>query len=270
MEAEHTHIADHPVIRFGRGDRSLVIIPGLNDSLQGDDPSRFTRLLLERYYMRSFAKEFDVYVVSRPRELSEKVTTRDLAADYATVLEELGQTDVVGMSMGGLIGQYLGIDHPENIRNLVVGLAGTTLSERGHELVMEWREAAKDGRWAEVYLGTIESTYSSPSKRAVYGALFKLPGMVKSPPYPVDFVNSANACLNHNSTDECEKITPPTLVLGGEKDVLFDAENLRTMARKLPNGKHRILDGTGHGAFEERRSEFSTAITSFLTNSGKK
>ena len=49
METEHTHIADHPVIRFGQGDRSLVIIPGLNDALQGDESSRFTRLLLEQF-----------------------------------------------------------------------------------------------------------------------------------------------------------------------------------------------------------------------------
>ena len=267
METERTRIADHPVIRFGQGDRSLVIIPGLNDSLQGDKPSRFTRLLLERHYMRAFVEEFDVYVVGRPRELPEDVTTRDLAADYATVLAELGEADVVGMSMGGLIGQYLGIEHSENVRNLVVALAGPTLSEQGQGLVTEWMEAGQDGRWEDVYLGTVESTYSSASKRTVYGALFKLPGVVNTPPYPNDFIRSAQACLNHDSTDRLERITTPTLVLGGEQDALFDAEDLREMAAILPNGRLCIIEGTGHGAFEERRSEFTTAITSFLTDS---
>ena len=267
METERTRIADHPVIRFGQGDRSLVIIPGLNDSLQGDKPSRFTRLLLERHYMRAFAEKFNVYVVSRPRELPEDVTTRDLAADYATVLAELGEADVVGMSMGGLIGQYLGIEHSEHVRNLVVALAGPTLSEQGRDLVTEWMEAGQDGRWEDVYLGTVESTYSSASKRTVYGALFKLPGVVNTPPYPNDFIRSAQACLNHDSTDRLERITTPTLVLGGEQDALFDAEDLREMAAILPNGRLCIIEGTGHGAFEERRSEFTTAITSFLTDS---
>lgn len=264
METEQTRIAAHPVIRFGEGDRRLVILPGLSDAFQGEDPSRLTRLLLERYYMRAFAEDFDVYVVSRPRELQDGVTTRGLAAGYADVLEETGPADVLGMSMGGLIAQYLGIDHPENVETLVISLAGPTLSATGRSHVSEWVEAAKSGNWAEVYLGTVESTYSSASKRAVYGAMVKLPGVVREPPYPDDFTRSAQACLDHDATSELTDLQVPTLVLGGEEDVLFDAEALRDMAATLPDGKARILEGTGHGAFEEQRREFSRAVLQFL------
>lgn len=267
METDQAEIDDHPVIRFGDGDRRLVIIPGLNDALQGEEPSRVMRLLLERYYMRAFASEFDVYVVSRPRDLPEGVTTRELAADYADVLEKIGTADVLGMSMGGLIGQYLGIDHPETLRNLVLALAGPRLSDSGRAHISEWLEAARSGNWAEVYLGTVESTYSSASKRAVYGAMFKLPGIVREPPYPDDFIRSAQACLDHDATDELEDLETRTLVLGGEQDVLFDAETLQEMAASLPNGDSTILEGTGHGAFAERRQEFTRAVTEYLERS---
>jgi pimeloyl-ACP methyl ester carboxylesterase len=264
MGTERTRIAGHPVIRFGDGERRLVIVPGLSDALQDGDPSRLTRLLLERYYMRAFAEEFDVYVVSRPRNLPEGVSTRDLAAGYVDVLGAVGTADVLGMSMGGLIVQYLGIDQPEELQNLVVALAGPTLSDRGRTLVSEWVEAATAGRWADVFLGTVESTYTSASKRAVYGALFKLPGIVRAPPHPDDFIRSAQACLDHDVTDELGGIETRTLVLGGEQDVLFDAEDLRQMAATLPNGESRIREGTGHGAFEERRREFTQATLGFL------
>lgn len=267
MEADRTRIAGHPVIRFGGGDRRLVIIPGLSDALQGEDPSRLTRLLLERYYMRAFAEKFDVYVVSRPRELPDGVTTRELAAGYADVLGELGNTDVLGISMGGLIAQYLGIDHTERVDNLVVALAGPRLSESGRARVTEWIDAAQAGRWADVYLGTIESTYSSSSKRAVYGAMLKLPGVAREPSFPADFVNSAQACLDHDASDELGDIETRTLVLGGEEDVLFDADSLREMGARLQKGEVTILDATGHGAFEERRSEFTQAVVSFLQQS---
>ena len=262
-----TRIADHPTVRFGDGDHPLVIIPGLSDALQGDETPRFVRLLLERYYMRALADDFDVYIVSRPRELAEGVTTRELAAGYGSVLSEIGPADVLGMSMGGLITQYLAIDHPENVRNLVIALAGPHLSPSGREVLTEWREAACDGRWGEVHLSTVDATYSSAGKRAAYGALLKLPGVIKKPPYPDDFINSAQACLDHDSGDELAESDSRTLVLGGQHDVLFDASDLRWMAETIPNAEARILEDTGHGAFEERRRAFSDAITSFLLDS---
>lgn len=257
-------IAGHPTVRFGRGDRKLVIIPGLSDALQGEDPSRFVRLLLERYYMRAFADDYDVYIVSRPRGLPEDVTTRDLAAGYASVLDELGGADVLGMSMGGLIAQYIGSDHPDNAGKLVLALAGPHLSEAGMEHVSSWRDSAREGRWSEVYLGSVETTYSSAGARAVYGALLRLPGIVKEPPYPTDFEISAQACLDHDSTGDLISIEPATLILGGELDELFDADDLRSMGETIPNATVHILENTGHGAFEERRKAFNDTIDGFL------
>lgn len=266
METELTTIADHPVVRFGNGEQRLIILPGLSDALQGDETSRFTRLLLERYYMRPFADNFDVYVVSRPRNLPEETTTGELTAGYAEVLSEIGPADVLEMSMGGLIAQYLAIDHPDHIRKLIVALAGPQLSGRGHDIVSGWIDAATAGNWREVYLGTIEATYSSASKRAVYGSLFKLPGMISEPPYPADFVSSATACLSHNTTDELDAISLQTLVLGGIQDVIFYADDLREMADTIPDARLRLLEDTGHGAFEERRTAFYKAVVSFLTD----
>ncbi|ELY59663.1 hydrolase or acyltransferase of alpha/beta superfamily protein [Natronococcus amylolyticus DSM 10524] len=257
-------IAGHPTVRFGNGDQPLVIIPGLSDSLQGDETSRFTRLLLKRYYMRAFADDYDVYIVSRPRELPDDTTTRKLAANYAAVLEEIGQAAVLGMSMGGLIAQYLGSDHPANVQKLVVSLAGPHLSESGAEHVSKWLDSALEGRWSEVYLGSVEATYSSTGARAAYGTLLQLPGVVRQPPYPNDFIASAQACLDHDSTAVLSSIEPETLVLGGELDVLFDADDLRSMGGTIPNATTRILEDTGHGAFEERRTAFTEAITAFL------
>lgn len=184
-------IAGHPTVRFGDGDQRLVIIPGLSDALQGDETSRFTRVLLERYYMRAFADDYDVSIVGRPRDLPDEVTTRELAEGYASVLEEIGPAHVLGMSMGGLIAQYIGSDHPEHVQKLVVSLAGPHLSESGITHVTAWLDSAREGRWSEVYLGSVEATYSSAGARAAYGSLLRLPGIVKEPPYPTDFTASA-------------------------------------------------------------------------------
>lgn len=265
MNPTRERFSGHPTIRFGTGTEPLVILPGLSDALDGGDTSKITRVLLERYYMRPFTDDFDVYVVKRPRDMPDGITTREMASSYGDILAEVGPANVLGLSMGGLIAQYLGIDHAEHVQNLVIAIAGPQLSERGREIVSGWLAAGRDGDWAGVYFGSIETTYSAGSKRAAYGALLKIPGIIKEPPYPNDFITSAQACLNHDATGELDAVEPQTLVIGGSEDQLFDAEDLQAMGVTIPNARTHLIENTGHGAFEERRREFCSTITSFFT-----
>ncbi|RQG99578.1 alpha/beta fold hydrolase [Natrarchaeobius oligotrophus] len=264
MNPTREQFSGHPTIRFGSGTEPLVILPGLSDALEGGDTPKITRVLLERYYMRPFADDFDVYVVKRPRDMPDGITTREMASNYGDVLAEIGPANVLGLSMGGLIAQYLGIKHAEHVRNLVIAIAGPQLSERGREIVSGWLAAGRDGDWADVYVGSIETTYSAGTKRAAYGALLKIPGIIKEPPYPNDFITSAQACLDHDATGELDMTEPETLVIGGSEDQLFDAEDLQAMGTTIPNARTHLIENTGHGAFEERRREFCSTITSFL------
>ena len=66
-------------IRFGNGQRNLIILPGLGDGLQ---TVRGTALPMAFMY-RIFAKDFTVYAFSRINELPRGYTTRDMAGDLA-------------------------------------------------------------------------------------------------------------------------------------------------------------------------------------------
>ena len=266
MDPTRTQVSGHPTIRFGSGTKPLVILPGLSDALEGGDTPKITRVLLERYYMRPFADDFDVYVIKRPRDMPEGITTRKMARNYGEVLAEIGPANVLALSMGGLITQYLGIKHAEHVQNLVIALAGPQLSDRGREIVSSWLAAGRDGEWADVYVGSIETTYSARSKRAAYGALLKIPGLIREPPYPNDFITSARACLEHDTTDELDAVEPRTLVIGGSEDHLFDAADLEAMGATIPNARTHLIENTGHGAFEKRRHDFCSTISAFLSD----
>ena len=102
-------------IRFGSGNRNLVMLPGLGDSLRS---LKGTALPVAVMY-RQFAKDFTVYMFSRRQNLPSGYTTRQMARDQAEAMEQLGieQADVFGVSMGGMIAQYLAIDHPQKVEN---------------------------------------------------------------------------------------------------------------------------------------------------------
>ncbi len=62
-------------VTFGKGKKSLVIIPGLGDGLQ--TVKGMAQMLALVY--REFATVYQVYVFSRINELPENYTTRNMA-----------------------------------------------------------------------------------------------------------------------------------------------------------------------------------------------
>jgi pimeloyl-ACP methyl ester carboxylesterase len=256
-------VAGHPTITVGDGRRTLVVLPGLGDALGAAESSTLVRLVLRRYY-RAFTDTHTVHVVSRPRALESGTTTQELAAGYAEVLDELGPADVLGVSMGGLIAQYLGADHPERVERLVIAVAAFRLGSEGRRIVKRWREWGREGRWEEVVQDSVRVTYSDPRRQAVYGALGRLPTVAPRPDDSGDFLVSATACIEHDAEDALHAVAVPTLVIGGDEDPLFPVDLLTGTAELIPGTTFRLLAGTGHGAFEERKARFDANVERFL------
>ena len=103
-------------IRFGTGERILVMLPGLGDGLRS---VKGTALPMAMMY-RVLAGDFTVYAFSRKNVLPGGYTTRDMARDQAEAMGQLGigKADIFGVSMGGMIAQHLAADHPEKVNKL--------------------------------------------------------------------------------------------------------------------------------------------------------
>ena len=100
-------------VRFGSGQQALVMIPGLSDGLR--TVKGLARPLSLSY--RELGRDFTVYMFSRAAS-GKPQTTREMAADLAAALTQLGTGPccVLGVSMGGMIAQFLTLDHPELMR----------------------------------------------------------------------------------------------------------------------------------------------------------
>ena len=249
-----------PYIRFGAGKRVLVMLPGLGDGLK---TVRGMAAPMAWMY-RCFTKEFTVYMFSRKEPLTEGYTTRDMAADLAAGMAELGirKAAVLGVSMGGMIAQWLAIDFPAMVEKLILTVTSAQPNEILVSSVEEWMAQAQRGDHTALMDSNLKKIYSAQYCRANQW-MIPILGKVTKPRSYDRFLILAKACLTHNAAEELAKIQCPTYVIGGEQDLTLGGEPSRQMATVIPNAKLHMYPQWGHGLYEEAK-DFDSRVLEFL------
>lgn len=256
---------EFPYVRVGDGSRPLVVVPGATDPLFDGNYPRLAVHLLGRYYHR-FTDDYTVYVISRPRGLEAGKTIRDMADDYARVLEEeIGTAAIWGISMGGCIAQQLAVEHPAIVGDLVLGVTGTRIAEDARERVDEMRRRAYDHDWQAIRAAIAAGMFSD-WRRLVYPSMTASVGRftLPTPAVPSDAWISIEALLDYDGRRSVGGIRVPTLVIGGENDPFFPPAILEETTEAVPDAELHVIQGARHGAFHTNKPTFERRILAFL------
>ena len=247
-------------IRFGRGSKTLIMLPGLGDGLT---TVKGTALPMALMY-RAYAKDYTVYMFSRRNHLPENYGTRDMARDLREAMDTLGikQADLVGVSMGGMIAQHFAADYPERTGKLVLVVTCAAPTSTLNDSICEWIALAESDDHAAFMDSNVRRMYSAAYYRRNRW-LIPVMGLLTKPRSYARFFIQANACLTHNAKDQLTKITAPTLVIGGEKDQALGAEASLEIAAAIPQAKLKMYKEWGHGLYEEAK-DFNQVILDFL------
>lgn len=247
-------------IRFGTGGRSLVMLPGLGDSLRS---VKGTALPMALMY-RAFTKTFTVYAFSRKSGLPQGYSTREMAADQARAMERLGiqKADVLGISMGGMIAQYLAIDYPEKVGKLILTVTSASPNPILRASIGDWVSCAQRGDHTAFMDSNVRRIYSEAYYRKNKW-LVPIMGMLTKPKSYDRFFIQADACLKHNAYESLHQIHAPTLVIGGEKDNALGGGASREIAAQIPRAQLRMYQQWGHGLYEEAE-DFNQTVLTFL------
>ena len=242
---------------FGRGDRVLVMIPGLNTrGVKG-------AALSLAYMYRIFARDYRVYVLDRKAIIPEGYTVADIAEDVVKVMNALGisRADVFGVSQGGMIAQYLAINHPDLVRKLVLGVTLSRNNETVRAAVGNWIRMAEAGEYRGFMVDMFERMYSEAYLKR-YMWLFPVLSRLGRPRDAVRFVRLAKACFTCDAYDKLDRIQCPTLVIGGRKDRVVTGEASVEIAERIGCAVH-MYDDLGHAAYEEAK-DFNRRVLDFL------
>ena len=249
---------DH--IRFGKGGKTLVILPGLGDGLR---TVKGTALPMALMY-RMFAGDYTVYAFSRKNELEPGCTTRDMARDLADAMAALGiaKADVFGVSMGGMIAQHLAIDHPEKVGKLVLAVTCPRANPILRESVSEWIALAKAGDAAAFMESNVRRMYSETYYRKNKWLTPIIGALTKPKSYDRFFIQ-ADACLSHAAWEGLSRIQAPTFVIGGAQDLPLGGEASKELAANIPGAQLRMYPQWGHAVYEEEK-DFNRTVLEFL------
>ena len=180
----------------------------------------------------------------------------ELAADALALLDELGLERVTwcGLSLGGMVGMWLGANAPGRLDRLVLACTSARVPspaayaeravlvrERGIEPVAD----AVVARWF---------TQQAPSElKARFRAI-----LVATP--LEGYAASCEALARWDFRDELPRVSAPTLVIAGTADEATPQADTDLLAERIPGAAHVVLDGAPHLANLERPAEFAAAV----------
>jgi pimeloyl-ACP methyl ester carboxylesterase len=247
-ERLHLKTGDMDYIRFGSGEKALVMLPGVGDGLKTVKGMALPFALL----YRSLAKDFTVYVFSRRVELPPHMSTRDMAEDLNAAMEALGlsRAAVVGVSQGGMIAQWLAIEHPDKVDKLVLTVTLSRPNDTVRDTIARWTEMAKRGDYRGIMLDTAERSYSEKRIRQAR-ITYALLGNFGKPKSFERFLIQAESCVTHDVYDELGRIACPTLVIGGTEDRIVTGRASEEIAAQIPGSELYLYEGLSHGLYEE-------------------
>ena len=246
-------------ISFGKGERNLILLPGVGDGLKTVKGMAIPFAFL----YRALAKDYKVYVFSRPVNLKPETTTEDMAESLFGAMKELNilSASIVGVSQGGMIAQYLTLNHPEVVEKLVLVVTLARPNPIVRSAIKRWVEMAKKGDYKGIMVSTAELSYS-PKKIKQSKWMYGLLGSIGKPKNFDRFLIQANSCIKYDVYDKLDEIKCPTLIIGGTDDKVVTGEASKEIAEKIANSELFLYEGLGHGLYEEAK-DFVHRVAAF-------
>jgi pimeloyl-ACP methyl ester carboxylesterase len=222
------------------------------------------------FYMglKRLTRSYSIYLLSRRPDMPRGYSARDMSDDFAGLVgSEIGHpVHIMGMSSGGSSAMHFAVDHADLVDRLVLAMTAHRLNDHGREVAALWRDLALSADWPALYqrMGVDVAEGSTPEW--VTRFMMRLFGkiLLGTPRSGSDFATVLDSDINLDVTDGLPRIHCPTLVIGGENDPFYGADNIRETARLIPGAELVLLPKGGHAVVKQQTRAFEEAILQFL------
>lgn len=248
------------------------------------------------YARRHLAQRFRVIVWDLPglgRSTAPHLKAVDLsgfAADLKSVIGLAGGRPVVlvGHSIGGMTIQTLARDDPAFFNRAVAGavLLNTTHTNPLETMILSGLVKAlrwpvleplmrlaiwlQPLAWLAAWLSYLSGSAHIANRlgfgRFVTRSQLEHTTLLATRNPPGVLAKGNLAMFRWDATEALRGITPPVLVIGGDKDIITRLQASETITAAVPDGRLQVVEGVNHMGFLERPQIYNEAIAMFAAS----
>jgi 3-oxoadipate enol-lactonase len=191
-------------------------------------------------------------------------TMEQLAGDLLRLLDalQLARVHFCGLSMGGMIGMWLGVHSAKRLEKLVLCNTGARI---GTPAMWNARiEQARKAGMTAIAAGVIERWFTPEFRARAPLAVAGAQRMIEDTP-PEGYAACCEAIRDTDLREAIAAIRVPTLVITGAKDPATPPAHGRFLAEQISGAQYAELD-TAHLSNLEAPTQFEGALIRFLTS----
>jgi len=188
-----------------------------------------------------------------------------MADDAAALLNKLGfsSANVLGYSMGGMIGAALAVRHPEKVDSLVLASTAARINTLNRLVCQSCQKIPRQEAQAVMVPWFFSNTFLT---MFIEGKMSQpMPKLAPAAPQnPHGFLHQFEALAASDIRPILGSINTPTLIVAGEKDLLMPVEDAQELERLIPDSRLVVIPHAGHLLIHEQPALFLQMVTTFL------
>ena len=196
-------------------------------------------------------------------------TMDDLVDDAARLIREWGRGPVVlvGLSMGGMVGQGLAVRYPELVKAVVLANTSSKYPEAAAAIFAQRVAAVQAGGMAAIVESVLERYFSAAFRAAQPEDVAVARGTVLRCD-PAGYAACCQAVGGVNWLDRLNTITCPTLIIAGALDIGAPVSMSQAMAERIMGSELVVFDEASHLSVAEQPAQFAQTLHAFLARVG--
>jgi 3-oxoadipate enol-lactonase len=188
-----------------------------------------------------------------------------LAEDAAGLLDALGidAAHFVGLSIGGMIGQGLAMNHSQRVRRLALCDTSPILPPPAHPVLQERIDRAREKGLAALVQETMERWFTASYLAKKPPAFGEIRNQFLATPQ-AGYIGCSEAIRGLNYLERLKEITHPTLIIVGEDDPGTPVSAAESIHERIAGSRLVVIPRASHLCNVEQAEVFNSVLVEFL------
>lgn len=245
-----------PYLRFGRGAKNFVILPGMSMFPVTQSPEG----VAARFAL--FAEEYTVWLFDRAEPVTEGIRTEDMADETAAAMTALGiaDADMYAASQGGSVALVLAARYPRLVRKAVLASTTAYCTPAARETFAHWSALARAGDAVALNRDIFARVYSA-AYREQFADAFRDSESLGTADDCLRYACLAEAYAPFDGRPLLAQLRCPVLAVNGGRDEVF--RNALLSPADLPAAEFYVYPNGAHAVYDEE-ADFVERIYAFL------